>query len=87
MHTYHPPKIRTRIDAVVKKDKPMPSKEQKVSLIMQGYYLSTLELWHGWEERLEHSAYCVSESGDEAVHDEFGEVGCRAGVALFQNRK
>ncbi len=62
---------------------PVSPEKEEVPLVVEGDYLSTLELGHRWEERLEEAADCVAQPSYEAVQDELGVVRCRACMALY----
>jgi hypothetical protein len=56
--------------------------EQEVTLVVQCHHLATTELGKRGEELAEHATNGVTEKGGEAVEDELGGVGRRAGVSL-----
>lgn len=60
----------------------MSAQEEEVALVVKRDDLSALELGHRREERLEHSADSVPESGDEVVQDKLGIVICWLGMTL-----
>lgn len=61
---------------------PMPAEEQEVPLIVQCHDLSSFELGHRWEKRLEQPPDCMSKPCDKVVQYKFGIVRCGAGMSL-----
>lgn len=64
-------------------DAPMPSEEQKVSLIVQRDNLPSLKLRHWRKSCLEHAANSVPKTGYKVVQNEFWIVRCSARMSLM----
>jgi hypothetical protein len=62
---------------------PMPSEEQKVTLVVQGDDLPTLEFRQRREKSLEHAPDGVSETRDKVVEYKLRVMGCCSRVALL----
>ena len=60
----------------------MSSEEEESSLIVECHDLATLELGHGWEQRLEESANSVSEPCYATVEYQFWIVSCWSRMTL-----
>lgn len=60
----------------------MSSEEEEVPLIVKCDHLTSLELGHWWEQSLEETAHCVSETRNESIQDKLRVVRCRTSVSL-----
>ena len=60
----------------------MSPKEEEIALVVQRYDLPALELRHRGKECLEEATDRVAQTGNEAVEDQFREVGRGPRVAL-----
>lgn len=61
----------------------MPSKKQKVSLIVQCDNLPSLKFGHGRERGLEHAANGMPKTGYKIIQNQFWMVGCRTSMSLM----
>ena len=60
----------------------MAPEEEEISLVVESHHLSALEFGHWGEESLKETADCVTESGNETVHDKLWEVFRSTSMAL-----